>query len=278
MLKGQVFSNQLFESHMFALFINTFVNGTNGIPEHYKNGMEVTYSGSNISIGTGAILIQGRLLEEDTGTILNAGTDPLYCKLIIEIDLDKVNTQSDFEQAYYSIITDINNYPTLHGSDIVNNVSGKYQYELAQFRTTASGITDFIDRRTFLDIEALYQTLRNQYATELLTIESHLRWKKIAELGLNDSEVVTINNLSSYNEIMITVGNSSENPERILASTTIPVGVLLSSTNDSSNGFYQVAYTPANSDYIILAGVSYLGNNQLKLYTNARATLAVYAK
>lgn len=96
MLNGQVFSNQLFESHMFALFVNTFLDGVNGIPEHYKNGMQVAYSGSNITIGTGAVLIQGRLLEEDTGTTINAGTDSLYCKLVIEIDLDKVNTRRKF--------------------------------------------------------------------------------------------------------------------------------------------------------------------------------------
>ena len=50
MLKGHVFSKQIFGNPMFALFINTFLNGRNGVSNNYKNGMQVTYSGSNLSI------------------------------------------------------------------------------------------------------------------------------------------------------------------------------------------------------------------------------------
>lgn len=167
MLNGQVFSDQLFESHIFALFINTFVDGHNGIAENYKNGMEVSYSGSNVTIDTGAILIQGRYLEEDAGTTIDAGTANNYCKLVITINLDLVNTESNFNQGKYEILTDSSDYPTLTQQDIVNTNSGIYQYELAQFRTSAGGITDFVDKRTFLDIDALYTALQNQYATSI---------------------------------------------------------------------------------------------------------------
>ena len=104
MLKGQVFANQLFENQIFALFINTFTNGKNGISNNYKNSMALTTSGSDITIGSGACLIQGRFLEEDTTTTVNAGTDNVFCKLIIEIDLDKSNTTSEFNQGYYKIL------------------------------------------------------------------------------------------------------------------------------------------------------------------------------
>lgn len=149
-LIGQVFSNQLFESHIFALFVNSFLSGGNGIAQGYKNSMAITHSGSDLTIDTGAIVIQGRYLEEDTGTTINAGTDSLFCKLVIEIDLDKINTQNDFRQGYYKIITDSSNYPALTQNDIVNDVSGVYQYELARFKTNSSGITDFVDKRTFI--------------------------------------------------------------------------------------------------------------------------------
>lgn len=174
MLNGQVFSDQLFESHIFALFINTFVDGHNGIAQNYKNGMAVTYSGSNVSVDTGAVLIQGRYLEEDAGTTIDAGTNTLFCKLVITINLDLVNTESVFNQGKYEIITDSSDYPILTQQDIVNTNSGTYQYELAQFKTGSSGITNFVDKRTFLDISGLYTALETQYATRLNQVEADI--------------------------------------------------------------------------------------------------------
>lgn len=174
MLKGQVFSRQLFESQIFALFINTFLNGENGVSSNYKNAMQPTYSGSNVTINSGAVCIQGRFLEEDTGYTVNAGTNPAYCKLVIEINLDEQNTESEFNQGSYKIITGSSTYPTLTQSDIVKNNSGIYQYELARFRTTASGITDFQDMRTFLDFDSIYTHIKNNYETLLKELEDEL--------------------------------------------------------------------------------------------------------
>ena len=156
MLKGHVFAKQLFGNSIFALFINTFLNGKNGISKDYKNAMAVTYSGSTINVDSGAICIQGRFLEEDTSTQLSAGTDTAFCKLVIEIDLDKQNTETDFLQGIYRIVKSASAYPTLTQTDIVKNNSGVYQYELARFKTTANGITEFADKRTFLDFNSIY--------------------------------------------------------------------------------------------------------------------------
>lgn len=174
MLKGQVFSRQLFESQIFALFINTFLNGENGVSSNYKNAMQPTYSGSNVTINSGAVCIQGRFLEEDTGYTVNAGTNPAYCKLVIEINLDEQNTESEFNQGSYKIITGSSTYPTLTQTDIVKNNSGIYQYELARFRTTASGITDFQDMRTFLDFDSIYTYIKNNYEAVLEELEQEL--------------------------------------------------------------------------------------------------------
>ena len=164
MLKGQVFANQLFENQIFALFINTFLNGTNGVSDNYKDGMSITYNGNDVTIAPGAICIQGRFLEEDTSTTISAGADNSYCKLVIEIDLDKTNTANEFNQASYKVIKGISNYPNLTQNDIVKNNAGIYQYELARFRTSSAGITNFQDVRTFLDFNSIY--------TE---IEKHIR-------------------------------------------------------------------------------------------------------
>lgn len=174
MLKGHVFSKQLFENPIFALFINTFLNGIDGVSNNYKNGMKVTYSGSTLTIDSGAVCIQGRFLEEDTSTQIAAGTNNAYCKLVIEIDLDKQNTESQFNQASYKVITSASNYPNLTQTNIVKNVAGIYQYELARFKTTTSGITDFQDMRTFLDFASIYEQMTEEYQTVLAQLEAEL--------------------------------------------------------------------------------------------------------
>lgn len=151
MLKGQTFSEQVFESKIYSLFTNIYLSGRNGVARDYKNGMAVSYSGSNVTISSGAICIQGRILEEDSSTTLNAGTSLQYCKLVIEVDLDKTNTENDFQQGTYKIVTGESGYPSLTQSDIANTASGKYQYELARFRTSSNGISDFQDMRAFLE-------------------------------------------------------------------------------------------------------------------------------
>ncbi len=143
MLKGHVFSKQLFGHPIFALFINTFLNGENGVSDNYKNGMKVTYNQNILNIDSGAVCIQGRFLEEDVSTSITAGTDTAYCKLVIEIDLDKQNTESEFVQGTYKIVKGTNAYPELTQTNIVKNNAGIYQYELARFKTGANGISEF---------------------------------------------------------------------------------------------------------------------------------------
>lgn len=162
MLKGHVFSNQTFSNNIFALFMNTFLAGHNGIINGYKNSMNVTYSGSSVTVASGALCVQGRFLEEDSSRTINAGTNTLYCKLVLTINLTRENTSSTFNQGYYEILTSASGYPNLTQNNIVNTGTGVYQYELARFRTGLSGITDFVDKRTFLDFNSIYEELEQQ--------------------------------------------------------------------------------------------------------------------
>lgn len=180
MLKGHVFSKQLFENQICALVMNTFLNNTNGI-FNYKNGMAVTYSGSNVTIDSGAAVIQGRPVEEESYITISAGTDSAYCKLVIEIDLDKQNTETDFEQAKYKIITSQSGYPNLTQTNIAKNNAGVYQYELARFKTSANGISDFQDMRTFLDFESIYSKITSDYETVLNQLQNELEGVKTQE-------------------------------------------------------------------------------------------------
>ncbi len=174
MLKGHVFSKQIFGNPIFALFINTFLNGKDGVSNNYKNGMQVTYSGSNVTVASGAVCIQGRFLEEDTGSTIPAGADTVYCKLVIEVNLDLQNTESQFNQASYKVVKSASGYPNLTQTNIVKNNAGVYQYELARFRTNASGITDFQDERTFLDFDTIYDEMEAEYGAVLQQLKDEL--------------------------------------------------------------------------------------------------------
>ena len=174
MLKGHVFSKQLFGNPIFALFINTFLNGINGVSNNYKNGMAVTYTGSTVTVDSGAACIQGRFLEEDTSTSIAAGTESAYCKLVIEIDLDKENTDSEFVQGSYKIVKSTSSYPNLTQTNIVKNVSGIYQYELARFKTSSSGISEFQDMRTYLDFDSIYNQIQEEYQAVLVQLQEEL--------------------------------------------------------------------------------------------------------
>ena len=174
MLKGHVFSKQIFGNPIFALFINTFLNGRNGISNNYKNGMQVTYSGSNVTVDSGAVCIQGRFLEEDTGSTVPVGTDTAYCKLVIEINLDLQNTESQFNQAVYKVVKSASGYPTLTQTNIVKNNAGIYQYELARFRTNSSGISEFQDMRTFLNFDSIFEEIRQEYGQVLQELQDEL--------------------------------------------------------------------------------------------------------
>ena len=174
MLKGHVFAGQVFGNQIFALFINTFLNGANGVRNDYKEGMAITYSGTNIHIASGAVCIQGRFLEEDTGKDITVDTDTQYCSLVLEINLDEANTEDSFLQASYKILKNSTNYPSLTQNNIVKNNSGIYQYELARFRTSSSGISEFTDRRTFLDFNSIYSAIQTEFRGVLTQLEEEL--------------------------------------------------------------------------------------------------------
>ena len=174
MLKGHVFAGQVFGNQIFALFINTFLDGANGVSNDYKEGMALTYNGSNIHIASGAVCIQGRFLEEDTGKDISVDTDTQYCSLVLEINLDEANTEDNFVQASYKILKNSTNYPVLTQNNIVKNNSGTYQYELARFRTSSSGISEFTDRRTFLDFNSIYNAIRTEFRDVLTKLEEEL--------------------------------------------------------------------------------------------------------
>jgi len=173
MLKGHVFKEQVFGNQIYALTNDTFLNGLCGVFD-YKENMKMDVSGNKITIRSGCVLIKGRTLEEDTYTEILADTDSAYCKLVIEIDLDKENTDTVFKQAQYTIVKSTLNYPNLTQNDIVANNSGVYQYELARFKTGSNGISEFQDKRTFLNYKLIYGQIISEYESVLAELKNKL--------------------------------------------------------------------------------------------------------
>lgn len=174
MLKGENYSSQLYENWANRLAFNTMLGGECGVVEDFANEMEVTYSGTTISINTGCAIIKGGILRNTTSSTLSVTLGAnLYYKVIIEIDLSKTNTSEEFNQGYFKLISNNGSYPTLTTQDIVNNTSsGIYQFELAQFTTSTSTISNFQETKKMLSYEALMQEVRDtidQIAQDNLT-------------------------------------------------------------------------------------------------------------
>lgn len=174
MLKGENYSSQLYENWANRLAFNTMLGGECGVVEDFANEMEVTYSGTTISINTGCAIIKGGILRNTTSSTLSVTLGAnLYYKVIIEIDLSKTNTSEEFNQGYFKLISNSGSYPTLTTQDIVNNTSsGIYQFELAQFTTSTTAISNFTETKKMLSYEALMQEVRDtidQIAQDNLT-------------------------------------------------------------------------------------------------------------
>nr|DAQ61978.1 MAG TPA: Receptor Binding Protein sandwich domain, phage receptor [Caudoviricetes sp.] len=191
MLKGHVFKKQRFGNEIFALFIDTFLNKKCGIAENYKEKMQVTASGSTLTVSSGCVCVRGRFVEEDTSTSIAVGTDTAYCRLVVEIDLSKENTDEELLQVNYKVLKGTSAYPNLTQTDIVANNNGVYQYELAQFKTTTAGITDLVDKRTYLDFQGIYAEIQTQYREVLAELETELAGVKDGSAYMLKSSILS---------------------------------------------------------------------------------------
>ena len=164
-LRGHVFNKQIFSSDCFALFIDTFLDGHNGVIK----GCGLSSTNNTVSLASGYFCIKGRFLEEQGGSTFNieATTEAdKYCQLICELDMTQDNTTSQLNQAKYKVLESTSGYATLTQEDL-NNGGTIYQFEIARFKVTQNGIEDFTDKRTFLDFDSIYTAISSA-VTQLL--------------------------------------------------------------------------------------------------------------
>lgn len=169
MLRGEVFSEQVFDNECFAHFINTFLNKKNGVTK----GCNLTSTKNSVTINAGYFCVQGRFLRVVGSDTLQVASGTEYCKIVCEIDLSQVNTETEFLQASFKILTSSKSYPTLTKQNLEEGGT-IYQFEFAQFQNTTNGITNFKDTRTFLDFNSIYAEIESEYRTILEQLQKEL--------------------------------------------------------------------------------------------------------
>ena len=160
MLKGETFNLQTFTSDAFALFIDRFLNKQSGV----MTGCALSNTNNSATIGEGYFVIRGRFLRIITSeTVSDISTNGFY-SLVCEIDLSKTNTTEVFNQGEIKVVYGASAYPTLTQQDITAGGT-VYQYEFARFKVTSGTISDFTDRRTYVDYGQLVTMIQNELET-----------------------------------------------------------------------------------------------------------------
>ena len=141
MLKGHVFNLQTFTGDAFAITFDKVLQGRSGILKGY-------------------FVVRGRTLQIVGNETISDITNNGYYSLVCEIDLSKINTTDALNQAAIKTVYNANSYPILTQQDIIGTGT-LYQYEFARFKVENGNITDFTDRRTYLDFETLYDLVES---------------------------------------------------------------------------------------------------------------------
>lgn len=77
------------------------------------------------------------------------------------MDLSKTNTETEINQISTKIIKGVSNYPNLIQEDNL------YQYEFASFKVENNTITNFVDKRTYVNIQSIYNSISDKTDTLL---------------------------------------------------------------------------------------------------------------
>lgn len=120
-----------------------------------------------------------------------------------------------------------------------------------------------------VDWENLPSTNTPLNATNL---KSALNWTRIANYQTASSNTtVMVDDITNYSDFLMALTPEGE-PARVLNSATIPKEMFLINL-DAGNGLHQIIGIDNRG-----CGLSYRGNNQLKLYTKANSGIVVYAR
>lgn len=141
-IRGITFSKQLVSANDDSHVFKTLLNGRKG----KTRGCGMTFATDDIYVSDGYFFASNRLIEvSSTETIatpvVSSGTT--YCRLVFEIDLSKTNTNAEFNQGYFKILSSTTDYPGITQEDL-DNGGNVYQLPFARFTKSVSGIGSFV--------------------------------------------------------------------------------------------------------------------------------------
>jgi hypothetical protein len=142
MISGITFDQQAIKAEDMAHFMKTFSLDVSGI----TRGCAITSDSSNMYMAEGYLLIQGReikIIGTQTVAFETVTTGEEYCRVVIEIDLSKSNTETACNQLAIKTLTSSSGYPALTQQDLEDSPTGIYQYLLAQYHVSVSGVDSF---------------------------------------------------------------------------------------------------------------------------------------
>ena len=142
-IRGITFAKQTVTSNDDAHINQILLAGQKG----RTRGCKMTFGKDDIYISEGYFFAANRLIQipspETVSTpVITAGTT--YCRLVFEVDMNKVNTNLEFNQGYFKILTSNLNYPDIVQEDLMNG-GNVYQLPFAKFVKTINGIASFVE-------------------------------------------------------------------------------------------------------------------------------------
>lgn len=141
-VQGITFSKQAVSSNDDAHIYKILLNGRKG----KTKGCKMTFGTDDIYVSSGYFWAANRLIsipstETVSTPVITSGT--AYCRLVFEIDLNKVNTNAEFNQGYFKVLSSTTDYPSITQSDL-DNGGNVYQLPFAKFIKSVSGISAFV--------------------------------------------------------------------------------------------------------------------------------------
>ena len=153
MIKGITFDEQSISAANMGHFMNVFSGKQTGITQ----GCAITSDASNLYIAAGYMLICGRQVQivgNQTVPFLSVASGELFCKIVFQIDLTKTNTESDFLQGTIETLSSASAYPVATKNDL-DEGGTLYQFELAQYHVTSSGVDSVVDLTNAVSVDWL---------------------------------------------------------------------------------------------------------------------------
>ena len=140
-LKGIVFDNQTMTPKAFGRAME------NALSDGTLSGCAVTFSGTNVTLGSGYLIAKGRVIEATSNTTV--ATSPTYAngygRLMLKIDLSETSSSTINHQA--QLIVDYSStttFPSLVQDDI-NGSGTVYEVALGIFKYTSGSITEMVE-------------------------------------------------------------------------------------------------------------------------------------